>query len=173
MAGGDFLPLAQNAFARWKIIIPDFVWLCHLRISKAQNVGRELVAAVHAECIGLLGECDNVFLAARKVLNHDTGQTILALEPYEPVLEDYERKDINSWPVRNEIAPVSPAGGGERRPSYLEILCAISIGSDDQRRRAFEYGMVFHFVLDAGLACGNESGQICSVGRRKIAKKIA
>ena len=81
MAAGDFLPLAQNAFARWKIIIPDFVGRRHRRISKAQNVGRELVAAVHAERIGLLGKCDNVFLAARKALNHDTRQTILALQP--------------------------------------------------------------------------------------------
>ena len=88
MAAGDFLPLAQNAFARCEIVIPDFVRRRHRRIGKSKNVGRELVAAVDAERIGLLGKCDNVFLAARKVLNHDTGQTIFALEPYEPVLED-------------------------------------------------------------------------------------
>ena len=93
----------------------------------------------------------------RKALNHEARQTILALEPYEPVLEDYERQNINSWSVRNEIAPVSPTGVGERRPDNLKILCAISIGPDDQRRAAFEGGMVLHFVLDAGLARGNES----------------
>jgi hypothetical protein len=66
------------------------------------------------------------------------------------------KNDRNSWLVRNEIAPVSPAGGGERRPDYLEILCTIGVGADDQRPVAFEGGMVFHFVLDAGFARGNE-----------------
>ena len=63
--------------------------------------------------------------------------------------EDYERQDIDARPVRNEIAPVSPTGRGERRPDNLEIFGTISIGADDQRRAAFEVGMVFHFVLDA------------------------
>src|SRR6266404_6102149 len=115
MAAGNFPPLAQNAFARCQIIIPDFFRCGHRRIGEAQKVGRELVAAVDAERIGLLGERDNVLFSARKASNHNARQTILALEPYEPVFEDYEREDIDAWPVRNEIAPVSPTGRGERR----------------------------------------------------------
>ena len=97
-----------------------------------------------------------MLFSARKAPNHDARQTILALEPYEPIFEDYERQDIDAWPVRNEIAPVSPTGRGKRRPNNLEILGAVGIGANDQRRAAFEGGMVFHFVLDAGLARGNE-----------------
>src|SRR5262249_55313515 len=156
VAAGGFLPLAQNAFTRCEIIIPDFFRRGHRRIGEAQKVGREFVAAVDAERIGLLGECDNVLLSARKAPDHDPRQTILALEPYEPVFEDYERQDIDAWPVWNEIAPVSPTRRRERRPDNLEIFGAISIGADDQRRAAFEGGMVFHFVLDAGLTRGNE-----------------
>src|SRR5262249_51810079 len=118
--------------------------------------GRKLVAAVDAERMGLLGECDNVLLATRKAPNHDARQAILALEPDEPVFENYERQDIDAWPVRNEIAPVCPTGRGERRPNNLEIFGAIGIGADDQRRAAVEGRMVFHFVLDAGLARGNK-----------------
>src|SRR5262249_58760753 len=91
VAAGDFLPLAQNAFGRCEIIIPDFFRRRHRRIGEAQKIGRELVAAVDAERIGLLGECDNVLLATRKAPNHNARQAILALEPYEPVFEDYER----------------------------------------------------------------------------------
>src|SRR5262249_15832597 len=111
---------------------------------------------VDAERIGLLGRWDTGLLAGRKAPNHDARQAILALEPYEPVFEDYERQDIDAWPVRNEIAPVCPIGRGERRPDNLEIFGAISIGADDQRRAAVKGGMGFHFVLDAGLARGNK-----------------
>ena len=58
--------------------------------------------------------------------------------------------------MRNKIAPVCPTKRGERRPDNLEIFGAISIGANDQRRAAFEGGMVFHFILDAGLARGNK-----------------
>ena len=77
---------------------------------------------------------------SRKAPNHDARQAILALEPDEPVFEDYERQDIDAWPVRNEIAPVCPIGRGERRPDNLEIFGAISIGADDQRRAAVKAG---------------------------------
>ena len=57
---------------------------------KRRRFGGELVAAVDAERIGLLGERDNVLLAGLKSPDHDARQTILAFEPYEPVLEDHE-----------------------------------------------------------------------------------
>jgi hypothetical protein len=79
VAAGDVLPLAQNAFARCQVIIPDFFRRRHRRIAEAQKVGRELVAPLDAEPIGLLGECDHVLLAAREVMNYDARQTILAL----------------------------------------------------------------------------------------------
>src|SRR5260370_15975152 len=134
-------------------------------MGEAKKVGRELVAAVDPERIGLLGECDNVLLSARKAPNHDARQAILALQPYEPVFEDYERQDIDAWPVRNEIAPVSPTGLGERRPHNFEIFRPIGIGADDQRRTALEGGMVFYFVLDAGLARGNERRLLIAGGK--------
>jgi hypothetical protein len=93
---------------------------------------------------------------ARRRISARARQAILALEPDEPVFENYERQDIDAWPVRNEIAPVCPTGRGERCPNNLEIFGAIGIGADDQRRAAVEGRMVFHFVLDAGLARGNE-----------------
>ena len=67
-----------------------------------------------------------------------------SLQSDEPVLENYERQDVDPGPVRDE------------RPDDFEIFGAISIGADDQRRAPVECGMVFHFVLDAGLARGNK-----------------
>ena len=58
--------------------------------------------------------------------------------------------------MRNQIAPISPTGRGQARPDNLEIFGTIGIGADDQRRAAFEGGMVLRFVLDAGLARGDE-----------------
>ena len=156
VAAGDFLPLAQNTLPRREIIVPDFFRRGHRRIGEAQEVGRELVAAVDAERIGFLGECDHVLLAACEAPDHDARQAILALETYQPVLEHQEHQDIDARPMRNEIAPVGPTGRGERRPDDLEILGTVGIGADDQGRAAVEGGMVLDLVLDAGLARGNE-----------------
>src|SRR5437660_1478045 len=109
MAAGDFLPLAQSAFARCETIIPDFVGRRHRRIGEAQKVGRELVATMHAERIGLLGECDSVLLATRKAPNHDARQTILALEPYHlppiPFIDDPQPK---GGPLLGPLCPIRP-----------------------------------------------------------------
>ena len=115
---------------------------------------------------GFFGKCEDVLLAARKVLDHDAWQTILSLQSYEPVLKDYKRQQIDPRPIRDEVAPVSSTGRGEWRPDNLEIFGAVGVGADDQRRRAFKGGMVFRIVLNAGLPRGNE--RRLAIGCEKI-----
>jgi hypothetical protein len=79
--------------------------------------------------------------------------------PDQPVGEHRERQDVDAGPVRNEIAPMRPAGARERRDRDLEILGAVGVGVDEQHRLAAIGGMMIDIVEQRSLARRHQHGQ--------------
>ena len=67
-----------------------------------------------------------------KMADDDARQARLALQPHEEVLVDREVEDQPAGNVRDEVAPVAPAGRGDRRGDDLEVLRPVGIGEDEE-----------------------------------------
>ena len=73
--------------------------------------------------------------------------------------KDDEREDVDSGPVRHQIAPMVAARRVERRPDDLEVFGAVGIGADEQRRSAIERRMMIDVVLHTGFARRDQRGR--------------
>ena len=151
-----FPPLAQDSRALRQVIVPHFGRRRHRRIAEAQRVGRKLVAVLDAERIGFLVEGDRVLLAAGEMPHDDARQTVGAFQPDQPVGEHHMGENEYSRAMRDEVAPMRAARVRQRRDNELEVLGAVGVGEQNQRRFAREGGMMLDFVAQRRLARGDQ-----------------
>ena len=147
VAGGNLLRLQELTLARSHIVFVELRRRRHRRIGKADRFGIIFRAALQPERIGLFLEGDCVLVAALAVADDDARQPVFAFEPQDEVAVCVVRQDQPSWLVRDDLAPVLPAGRGDGRFHDLEVLGAVGIGQDEEDVAALR-----HVVFDAPVA---------------------